>query len=511
MSADRDRFVRLGLFTAILVGVIVRALPVLASQMPLGDGGLFMAMIDDIRQAGFPPPERMSYNGLDIPFVYPPLALFAAAYLGELTGVATLELLRILPMIGAIGCLIAFSIMARAALPAVAATGATLGYAVLPHAFDWLVAGGGITRGVGLILVLVAMAIAARTRLDLRSALLVGALLGVSALAHPQTPVFGAIGCAVLAYPGRPMARAWARWLAGAGAVAIVIATTWLAAAFAATGVFPLAAAGHRLDPLGGLARLSSLEFTGAAFMDVVGPLAILGAALGLLTGRARIPVLVLVTYLVGPGGGEFIAAVAWSLLAGIGLAAIIDAAHTLPTAGRHQFLVGASLCAVGLAFGIFSSLGSAIHQQSKLQAVTPAQAEAMEWVRNYTEPDARFMVATVDAWGNDEVSEWFPTLSDRQSFGTVQGSEWLGAAEFRQREEAHLALVECIGATAGCYRDAAVTAGLGDAYLFVPKGRLVGPLSPADCCPALRATLADAGYEIIYDGPGATIARPAD
>ena len=53
---------------------------------------------------------------------------------------------------------------------------------------------------------------------------------------------------------------------------------------------------------------------------------------------------------------------------------------------------------------------------------------------------------------------------------------------------------------------------GLADAWIFVPKGKVNGPLSPEDCCPALRQTVQDSAiYEVMYDGPGATIARPRD
>jgi hypothetical protein len=38
------------------------------------------------------------------------------------------------------------------------------------------------------------------------------------------------------------------------------------------------------------------------------------------------------------------------------------------------------------------------------------------------------------------------------------------------------------------------------------------GPLSPDDCCPALRETVREGTlYEVVYDGPGATIGRPRD
>ena len=59
---------------------------------------------------------------------------------------------------------------------------------------------------------------------------------------------------------------------------------------------------------------------------------------------------------------------------------------------------------------------------------------------------------------------------------------------------------------------DWAVSEGLADAWLFIPKGRVNGPLSPDDCCPALRETVLEGSfYEVVYDGAGATIARPPD
>jgi hypothetical protein len=85
-----------------------------------------------------------------------------------------------------------------------------------------------------------------------------------------------------------------------------------------------------------------------------------------------------------------------------------------------------------------------------------------------------------------------------------VQGSEWLGAEVFATQLAMHEAILDCANATADCYRSLAP-----DALIFVPKGELAGPLSPGDCCPALRSTLDEAGYDVIYDGPGATIAEP--
>jgi hypothetical protein len=55
-----------------------------------------------------------------------------------------------------------------------------------------------------------------------------------------------------------------------------------------------------------------------------------------------------------------------------------------------------------------------------------------------------------------------------------------------------------------------AADAGLGDAWVFIPKGQVNGPLSSEECCPALRETVREGTfYEVVYDGAGATIARP--
>ena len=55
-------------------------------------------MIDDLRSAHLAIPPTTSYNELEIPFVYPPLALLAAAAFGEASGASTLDLLRWMPL-----------------------------------------------------------------------------------------------------------------------------------------------------------------------------------------------------------------------------------------------------------------------------------------------------------------------------------------------------------------------------------------------------------------------------
>jgi hypothetical protein len=496
---------RLALGVILALGLLVRLLPVLAAPAALGDGGLFHAMIDDVRAAGLTIPSATTYNALEIPLVYPPLAILATAALGEAGGVPTMDLLRWLPLMVSMLGLGAFAWLGWRLLPPVAALAATFMYALMPHAYDWVIAGGGITRGLGLLFALLAMAVAAdRNSASSRASVATGLLLGVSALSHPQAAVFGVIGCVIVSY--QAPASTWAFRAGIAAASAVVLVLPWLVAMVAAHGADTLVAAGHRLEPITGLIRMLNLRFSGAPFMDLFAVLGVVGLVVTVARRQARIPLLLLATYLAGAGGGEFLAAVPWALLGGVGGAAVIgliaDATRDAQPGVRR--LVRLGLAGVLLFVALIGSVGSFADASSKLQALNADHLAAMRWVAANTDAGDAFVIPTEDVWGDDEQSEWFPAIAERHSLGTVQGSEWLGPGGYRRQLSNHVEIRACAAAAASCYE-----AILNGAGLFIPKGELAGPFSRADCCSALRETLADLDYTVIYDGPGATIAVP--
>lgn len=498
-----SRAERFALGIGLALGVLVRIIPVMGAAGAVGDGGLFHAMIEDVRGAGLTIPAVTSYNDLDIPFVYPPLAIFAAALVGEATGASTLTLVSVLPLVISISTLIAFAWLAWRVLPPVAATAATFAYALMPHAYDWVIAGGGLTRGAGLLAAVVAMALAAERRpAPLRTPLLAGIALGLAFLSHPQAAIFGVIGCLVLSWSG-PIAS-WARNAAIAGAAAVVVVLPWLIGVVSTHGIEALTNAAYRFEPVVGLIRMVNLRFSGAPFMDVFAVVGAAGLLVAALRGPRRIPLLLLLTYIAGSGGGDFLAAVSWALACGIGAAALIRVAMPEESARTRRLLVSGA-AAVVLFLALIASLGSAADGSSKLHALTRPQLDAMAWLAEHADPGASVLVPTAGVWGDDEVSEWLPALALRHSVGTVQGSEWLGVDGFTGQLATHDAIRDCAGATVACYADVAP-----EALIFIPKGQLGGPFSPGDCCPALRETLAGHGYEVVYDRAGATIAAPA-
>jgi len=202
--------------------------------------------------------------------------------------------------------------------------------------------------------------------------------------------------------------------------------------------------------------------------------------------------------------------AVPWALLAGAGFGFLLDGIGPARIASDRALRVAVGGGALFLA--LLGSLGSDVDETSRLQRVSADQVAAMDWVAAETDLETRFIVASTVVWGADEVSEWFPAVAERQSVATVQGSEWLGTDGFRAQRARHLAVLTCTPRKDTCMAEWSAEADLADAWLFIPKGQLNGPLSAPDCCPALRETVRDSAlYEVVYDGEGATIARPVE
>jgi hypothetical protein len=452
-------------------------------------------------------PAVTTYNQLEIPFSYPPAGLLVTGAVGEVTGTATLDLLRWIPLVLSAACLVAFAWLAHRVLPATAAVGATFAYALMPSAYGWLVAGGGLTRGLGLLFAILAAALVSSRGTgspSVRVAIAAGVMIGLSGLSHPQAAVFAVIACVVLSF-GWPM-RTWSIRLGVAAITAILIVSPWIVWVATTNGLESLLAAGGRLEPAVGIVRLLNLRFSAAPFMDVVGVAGAVGLAACLLQRSLRLPALLITTYLAGAGGGEFLAAIPWALIAGVGLAALVDlaAAWMSGASPARKRATAAAVGGLALFLALIGSLGSVVDRSSKLHPLPQDQVAAMRWLADHTSTGATIMVPTAEVWGYDEVTEWLPAFAERHSIGTVQGSEWLGADGYEVQLAHHERILDCSGQTADCYRE--IDAG---AVIFVPKGPTSGPFGPDDCCPALRATLEASGYEIVYDGPGATIGRP--
>ena len=147
------------LLVSIILGGWFRIFPPLQAGFPINDGGLFYSMIEALQNNGFRIPQFVEYNGLEIPFVYPPLGFYVAATVSTVLDVDIFTTLRWIPAIVLIGTIPAVYTLAKALLNSKLEAGlAALIYALLPRSIMWLIMGGGITRSFGqLFLILAAL------------------------------------------------------------------------------------------------------------------------------------------------------------------------------------------------------------------------------------------------------------------------------------------------------------------------------------------------------------------
>ena len=497
--AQRDAVA--AIVTIVLVGGVLRIQQAVVGGFPLGDGGLFYATIEQVRAAGGLPP-TIFYNG-EVPLVYPPLGFIVAAAAASLTGVGTEAALRILPPLLSIGTLLVIPWSASRFLnsrPAGLLAGALL--AVTPQTYDQLVAGGGVTRALGMLLALVAVGAAAGSHPTRPRGIVVGILLGLAALAHPRVAIF-ALGSVAFVW-WRDRARVSRSEILVALGVAALCVLPWLALVVARDQFDALTSAGQRLDVVVG--AVSLLVYPGMQLMhgglpNIAAVLAISGVTASLFMRRWDILVWLVMVHLLNCP--PFISAVAWSIAGAAGLWDLGSLLWKPTWSARAAIMPVAVLTFLAL----LSATASPADPGSKQQPMLPAQVEAARELAELPET-ARVAVVTSETWGNDLFGEWLPVLSARTVVTTPQGSEWLGAETFGERVEAHRTGQRCSRETSECVANAITNSELDATHIVVPRGSVAGPRAPDDCCPALLETIyADGRFEIVIDSPGALVA----
>lgn len=519
MTAESARHISLArgrvwvaLISVTVAGLILRAIPVAVTDFPVNDGGLFLAMIRAIQDAGWSLPHTVSWNGDDLPFIYPPLAFYAAGLGESALGVELFAYFRWFPVMASALIVPAVYLLGRELLRSeLGGLTAALTYALAPSSYVWLIQGGGVARSPGLLLAVVTLwqvVILVRTPGG-RRAVATGALVGLTALVHPGAAVLSAMSAVLIwAFEGRT--RQSLSHALAALAIAVVVAAPWLVTVITRYGLAALTdVPSNGPTPTAAIQVVFAGRSTGLPFMD---PLAVVGLATAivcLVRRRYLLPLWFALATMVSFQYGM----VPFSLLIGIATMAV---ASRLPSTGdsvpsglrRWVPKVGAVLLAGCLVVvGVASSVVFA-DPLLPVHALSAERRTAMAWVDSETEPGASVAVVTNAWWSDDPDSEWFFLIAERPSVATVQGVEWLGRDAYIERLRAHASLQACVSpASVRCVKD--WLAERPADYLYLPKGRLDGPASRDDCCADLRAELVgDPAFTLVYDGSGATILR---
>jgi hypothetical protein len=456
------------LIIAIIFGAWFRIMPVWMAGFPINDGGMFYTMILDLQANHYIAPLFTTYNHTSIPFAYPPLGFYIGAGISDLFNVSPLAVIRWLPGIINALCIPAFYFFAKEVWgDKFQSAIATLVYAMIPHLTSWLSMGGGLTRSLGMLFMLLTLGYVHRvfTKNDERS--IWGAVIfgGLTVLSHTEAPIYTiAIALYIWAMKSRSLKGILYGILIALGV--LVIAASWYGMVIHRHGIEPFLSisktGAHSFDAL--FIALNINFLTEEPFIGLLGALGILGIAALTAKKDYFIPLMLPLIFLAQPRSAHVMGNIPLALAAGFFIAEIILPGMEKIQAGNKKLIAFLVILAVYL-------FSNSLYYGFSLSARRLSEPEkiAMQWIEQNTPEDSKFLALT----GNqiafcDSTNEWFPSLTKRQSLTTVQGSEWLLGDDFGGNMTRVHSLQGCVDEGAECFARESDALGKSFDYVYI-------------------------------------------
>lgn len=424
--------------TALLAAVLAvvaasRIYLLLTTDFPIKDGALFHQFIV-ATATSFPfLPATAEFNGWALPFGYPPLSFWFGALLTKL-GADPLGIVHKLPIImNIIYVLLAASLLLRSGCSRLFVALAILFFCARLAGFDFMLAGGGISRGMGSIFMVAALLAVTLPKPGQRSDVarwrmaLGGAFVAAALLSHFE---WGALAATSVVASRALGARSLKGWIVDsmiAGVTAIILVTPWFLFILDAHGPDPFFNAGATSS----WSFLRSLGiFLALGWSGVANPFIALGVVVLLARGHFFWPVFVLLCVFVTPRQAPTPLMLAMGVFAAQG---VIFAWQILARIIRSS----QATLAVGCAMAVILSVNGYrdFHRgKDTFRPLRPEFRQAMTWVAQH-QNGARFAVINGRPWASDSSAEWLPVLTRATNTTTVQGREWLPAPIFVRSE----------------------------------------------------------------------------
>ncbi len=504
---------------SVVLGAGLYLYPPGLAGFPINDGGLFYAMIRAIQQDGYRLPDFVYYNGLSIPFTYPPAGFYVGALVSDAFGIGLLKVLQWLPAVILIGISIAFWFLALRMLGSRLEAGiATFLYVCTPRTMTSLIMGGGLTRGLGqLFLILTVTSLYAMFTERRRRFLLLSILFGtLVVLTHPEALLHAVAGCVLIwTFRGRSR-RGSIDALVVALGVAALSAIWWLPK-LVRFGIDPFVSAAQTGLHTGIILIYPLLmTFSEEPAVAIIAALGLIGIFGCIAKRQYLLPIWMFLPFAVEPRGAANVAVIPLAMMAAIALAEIVlpgvsglaGKARTEALGSRMSVLFGGYLAAFLLIMGTYAGTQLA---QTRL---SNADQAAFHWVASNLPAQSRFLILTgAREVFCDPVQEWFPALTPSRSQTTIQGFEWAANEAFFSRVAVLQSLQGCLYSDSPleCVRTEANGAGLQFDFVYVSQ-RLATDAScrPNGQAPAPSAIVselaADQGFQSVYKAPGVAI-----
>ncbi len=425
-----------------LLGALLRLAPFLFFNYPINDGGLMYTFTQDLQENGFRIPLYSSYNGGEIPFVYPPLPFYLAAAINSCLRVSLVDILKFLPAVFSILAIPVFYLLAREVLRTrFQILHATLLFSISISSVEWEVFGGGLSRSPAYLFMLLAMYFAIRaSHGNWRWLVACSFALAFACGFHLQIFWVAVVFTVVILLFLTADKREGIRNLLLTGMGTLLLTSPYFYLVLRNHGTEPLLAAfGSE-----GFAFLSCLNYLlfGTPIEEIgftlVQVLAMVGFFYVVWKRRFLLPGLVIASFFLDPRSIPRSSIIPIAMLAAIGLEHLAFSFKTnadSPTSPKSMFpnRISFIVTAFILMRVLYGGVVFLITEES-LQPVDHQNREAMAWVAENTPPESSFVVLRPDTpWQINREAEWFPALAERRSVLTVQGTEWLPDDRFQQ------------------------------------------------------------------------------
>ena len=440
---SQDEIGILFFIAALIFGSWFRLFPVHEAQFPINDGGLFYRMTEAIIENGFRLPEYVHYNGLIIPFAYPPLGFYLAGITSTVLRVKLIQVFLYLPAIILIITLFAFFALANSLFGSKLKAGlATLLFALLPRSITWLIMGGGVTRSLGQLFLIFAVLniyflFTKRTKKYLFLSIIFSSLV---CLSHPEATIH-TVGIALLLWILKGRNRKGTLLAAEVALGTLLLTSIWWLPVIFRFGIAPFVSAAQT-----GLHSANALiyfliSFSEEPFLTIIAVLALIGLAVKIVQREYFLSFWYMLPFFIEPRNAPNVSAIPMALLASVALLDLIFPALAQFESQRRKidfnqsfqskiekgFLVYLGLCMLTGMYYYDLTITD--------RKVSPENQKAFEWIASNTPSDSNFIVVTgnTDLFA-DWTPEWFPTLTNRISLTTIQGYEWLDGKGFSER-----------------------------------------------------------------------------
>ncbi len=427
------------LLLAAVVGAIgFRLYLLLANEFPVNDGALFLEFVR-ATAATFPNlPSHAQYNGILLPLAYPPLSFWLGALLAQV-GFEPLQVVRTVPIVMNIGYVLLFALLLLKSGRSRLFTGlALLFFAANLRSFEWLLMGGGLTRGLGslfLMLTLLAVKIPDQGRAAAIApgrAALAGIAVAGAILAHLEWGILAAGSVVLSRALGSRSFKDFVTSCAIAGTTALALVLPWLLFVVGAHGLQPFLAAGSTSGWSPGLIWRP----VGIASMAVASnPFTLLGGIVLVVRRQWFWVGFILLCVFLTPRHAPTPSMLPITVFGAQGLISAYELALRFV---RSRKLLAGSAAAVVVLLLAFNLYRTQLHAPRTFRVLPEEMRQAMDWVAA-NHPGRSFAIINDRAWQNDSTAEWFPALASARSVTTVQGREWNG--EFVRWEKMSLSL----------------------------------------------------------------------